>query len=144
MSRMPNGAKPAGTVLSVKDINRLKLPSNTSTLLFAISAAYNRFPEALFVIANPVYTDGVLLVEVSTAIIAWLRFDWGVHPLMVPSNVANRKIDGHPWTWNSLVVDAFQTMPVGKPGPFAPVGESGPFPAVGINTLSPCATPAAL
>src|SRR3984885_10818882 len=71
-------------------------------------------------------------------------FDWGVHPLMVPSNVANRKIDGHPWTWNSLVVDAFQTMPVGKPGPFAPVGESGPFPAVGINTLSPCATPAAL
>src|SRR5580704_1654366 len=63
---------------------------------------------------------------------------------MVPSSVANKKIAGHPWTWNSLVVDALQTMPVGKPGPLAPVGESGPFPAVGINTLSPCAAPAAL
>src|SRR5713101_7653602 len=68
MSRMPNGANPDGSVASVKELTRLKFPSYISTLLFARSAAYKKFPDALFVIAKPVYTDP--LDELFTATIA--------------------------------------------------------------------------
>jgi hypothetical protein len=63
-----------------------------------MSAANKKFPEALLVMASPVYIAGCgfLLAVVSTARVAWLMFDPGVHPLMVPSSVANRKTAGAP------------------------------------------------
>jgi hypothetical protein len=59
--------------------------------LFALSAAKRKFSEALLVIAKPVYT--ALEPELSTAIMVSFRATCGAHPLMVPSSVANRKID---------------------------------------------------
>src|SRR5882762_7686428 len=134
---MPNGANPAGSEESVNDFTKLKVPSYTSTFPFASSAAYKKFPEALFVIASPVYTD--FLDELSTARIAWLAFVCGAQPLMVPSSVANRKNVDHPPSWKSE--DPLNTIPVGVPGPFNPLGEPGPFPAVGISTFSDCIFP---
>jgi hypothetical protein len=96
ISWMPNGAKSAGSDASVNDFTRLKLPSNMSTLLFAMSAAYKWFPEVWLLIAKPVNTEPLLALF--TATIAWLKFDCGAHPLMVPSDVANRKMDAHPCT----------------------------------------------
>src|SRR4029077_16017869 len=103
-----------------------------STLLFAWSAAKRKFALALLVIAKPVYTAPDF--ELSTGIIALLRSDCGPHPLMVPSRVANRKIDAHPCTWNSVASgEPLNTTPVGDPGP-------APF-AVGISTSRPCLPP---
>src|ERR1700722_8773641 len=99
-----------------------------STLPFAMSAAYRKFPEALFVVASPVYID--LFDELFTAMMAWLKFDFGAHPLIVPSSVANKNADGDPPTGNSPVVELLITIPVGDPGPFSP--------AVGISTFSCC------
>src|SRR5229473_4818133 len=111
MSWIPFGAKPAGIVLSVNELTSLKLPSYMSTLLFALSAANRKFPEALLVIANPVYTAP----EFVAAMMALLGSDCGAHPLMVPSRVAKRKIEAHPCTWNSF--EPFHTIPVGEPAP---------------------------
>src|SRR6476659_2205180 len=87
-----------------------------STLLFAWSVAKRKFALALLVIAKPVYTAPDF--ELSTAIIALLRSDCGANRLMVPSRVANRKIDAHPCTWNSVGSgELLNTMPVGEPGP---------------------------
>jgi len=62
-------------------------------------------------------------------------------PLMVPSSVAKRNTEAHPFTLNSLEPlgseVTLKTIPVGEPGPLSPFGESGPFPAVGIDTLRP-------
>src|SRR6476620_12632125 len=105
-----------------------------STLLFAWSVAKRKFALALLVIAKPVYTAPDF--ELFTAIIALLRSDCGAHPLMVPSRVANRKIDADPCTLNSFGSgELLNTMPVGEPG-FAPL-------AVGISTTKPCLTPLA-
>src|ERR1700676_1878112 len=96
---MPNGEKPAGIVESVNELTRVKFPSYMSTLLFAVSGANRKFPVALLVIAKPVYTAPEL--ELFTAMIAWFGFDCAAHPLIVPSSVANRKIDAQPCPWNS-------------------------------------------
>jgi hypothetical protein len=50
--------------------------------------------------------------ELFTAMIAWLGFNCGAHPLIVPSSVANRKIAGQPCTLNSD--DRLKTIPVDR------------------------------
>src|SRR3974390_2194046 len=118
---MPKGVNPAATVESVNEFTSLKFPSYISTLLLAESAAKRKFPEAVAVIASPVYTAPE--DELLTMIVAWLRFTCGDHALIVPSSVANRNNAFHPW----------KTIPVGAPAPF-PVAE-------GITTCRDCLTP---
>src|ERR1700730_9665454 len=97
MSWMPKGTKSDDSVESenapAASVTGVKVPSYTSTFPFAMSARNRKVPEGLFVIASPVYIAGCgfLLAVVSTAKVDWLKFDPGVHPLMVPSSVANRK-----------------------------------------------------
>src|SRR6266852_6558701 len=106
-----------------------------STLLLAASAANRKFSCVLLVTASAVYE--ALLAELSTAISASNRASPGAHALMVPSRVSKMKNVDQPCTWNSLLCDGFQTMPVGSPiGPL--------FGAGGISTSRPCLTPAAL
>src|ERR1700730_12062529 len=104
---MPNGAKPGGSVLSVNELTRVKVPSYTSTLLLALSAAYRKVPEGLLGMAKPVYTapGGVL-----GAMRASLGLDCGAQPLMVPSKVAKMKKAVHPCSWNSD--EPLKTIPV--------------------------------
>src|ERR1035438_5338179 len=129
-SRIPNRGNPAGIVGSVKELTRLKFASYISTLLFQLSAANRKFPDALLVIASPVYTAPE--PELFTAMMAEFGFDCGAHPLIVPSSVANRKIEAHPCTWNSC--DPLYTIPVGEPAPCPLAG--------GTVTLNPSFTPA--
>ena len=88
MSWIPNGANPAGIVVSVNDFTRLKFPSYMSTLLLALSAAYNEFPDVWLVMARPVYTAPACRTAISAVLGS--KFD---HPLMVPSSVANKNKD---------------------------------------------------
>src|ERR1017187_312395 len=85
---MPNGAKPAGIVLSVNDFTRLKFPSYTSTLLLALSAAYSEFPEVWLVIASPVYDAPACRTPIKA--LFGEKLD---QPLIVPSSVANKNTD---------------------------------------------------
>src|ERR1700690_2839148 len=89
-----------------------------------MSAAYKWFPEAVLLIANPVYAAPVGACT-KGATSAWLKFDCGAHPLIDPSSAANKNTVCFPRSSNSD--DALNTIPVGDPGPFSP--------AVGINTF---------
>jgi hypothetical protein len=82
----------------------------------------------LLVIAKALYEapeSGLL-----TAMMA-LGFDCGAQPLIVPSSLANTKIEGHPCTLNSD--DPLKTIPVDEP--------LAPFFAAGTTTSSGRATP---
>src|SRR5579864_1485561 len=81
-----------------------------STLLFALSAANKKLPEAWLVIASPVYTEPAERTAISVEL--GKNPD---HPLIVPSREAKRNSEVQFSILNSE--EPLYTIPVGDPGP---------------------------
>src|SRR5579864_4230891 len=96
---IPNGAKPAGTVGSVKLLTWRKLLSKTSMVPNRKLVAYRNLPAGVLTRASPLYTAPwspawSVMVDRSTAVTAWVRSTAEFQPAIVPSSVANRNLAG--------------------------------------------------
>src|SRR6266700_4238915 len=96
---IPNGAKPAGTVGSVKMLTTLKLLSKTSTCPKRKFVAYRNLPAGVVTNARPLYTapwspSVSVARDRSTAMMAWVGSTVGFQPAIVPSSVAKRNLAG--------------------------------------------------
>src|SRR6201997_2075181 len=120
---IPNGAKPAGTVGSVKLLTRWKLLSKTSMVPNRKLVAYRNLPAGVLTRASPLYTAPwspawSVTADRSTAVTAWVGSTVGFQPAMVPSSVANRNRAGADTPFSDTAKPSgvgLNTVPSGAP-----------------------------
>src|SRR6201987_4569073 len=136
---MPNGAKPAGTVGSVKLLTWWKLLSKTSTVPNRKLVAYRNLPAGVLTRASPLYSAPwspawSVTVDRSTAGTAWVGSTVGFQPAIVPSSVADTNRAGADTPFSDITKPSavgLNTVPSGAPTAPGPA-EGG----AGIDTAS--------
>src|SRR5579862_3748813 len=135
---IPNGASPAGRLLSVNELTSVRFVSYFSTNpLRKLVTNRNTFDELSVARAIPLYT--ALDPELSTRRIECVGSTFGFQPDTVPSSVDQMNI-GEPEFVPSVIVNAPVSLPI------IPVGAAGfVLPAGGaIVTTNDCTVPEAL